>query len=154
MTVKVDSSQLKRRFKNLLNKIEDRDTFRALGFFVISTVRERTRKKGQGVKNAGGRASKLKIVSKAWAKRRVKEQRHPEAATGRKSNLTFKGTLLDSMIIKRADKRGLFIGFKNVKQEDKAEGQANQGRVFMNLSGKEIRSSIDFLKKEILRGRS
>ena len=154
MTVKVDSSVLKRRFKILLKKIEDRDSFRKLGFFVISTVKERTRGKGQGVKDAGGRASKLKIVSKEWAKRRVKEKRHPEAATGRNSNLTFKGTLLNNMIIKRADERGIFIGFRNVKQEDKAKGQADQGRVFMNLSGKEIRSSIDFLKKEILKGQS
>lgn len=152
MAVKVDSRRLQTKFKTLLRKVNDPKTFRLLGFFVIKTIRDRTRDKGQGVKTSGGRVAKLKGVSKQWAKRRVKQRRHPKAATGRRSNLTFKGTMLDSMIIKRANKQGIFIGFKNAKQEDKAEGQANQGRVFMNLSAREIKSSSDFLKEQILKG--
>lgn len=152
MGVKIDRRGLDRKLKILLGNVKSRKTFLKIGFFVIKTVKDRTRKQGQGVRTPNGRKERLKKVSEQWAKRRKKESRHPEAATGRASNLTFKGQLLDGMIVKRANSDGIFIGFKRVQDEKKAEGQAEQGRIFMNLSRSEIRSTSDFIKSQILKG--
>jgi len=147
----VDKRRLDARIDRLLKKVKDPKIFRKFGGFVIQTIRIRTRGRGKGVPRPGGREKNLKQVGSKWAKRRLKFERHPEAATGRRSNLTFKGTMLDNMIIKRSDKSGVLVGFRNIKEEKKADGQAEQGRVFLNLSGKEIRSSADFLKSLVLK---
>lgn len=152
MTVTINTKRLQKKFDKLLKNVNDRKTFQSLGFYIISTVRDRTRDKGQGVSRAGGRAAKLRKVSKEWAERRLRSKnRHPKAATGRTSNLTNTGTMLDNMIIKRASKKGVLIGFRNQKEEDKAQGNADRGREFMFLSGKEIRDSTDYLKSLILK---
>jgi hypothetical protein len=113
---------------------------RKLGAFVIVTIRERTRGKGQGVRTPNGRASQLRRVTPEYAAQRAKMRgRHPQAATGTRSNLTATGALLDSMILKRVSGSDFFIGFRNRREELKAEGQEKrQGRRFLVLSSTEI----------------
>jgi hypothetical protein len=134
MAIKVDSDELKKRFDQLIDNTRDSDALKQLGFFVIKTIRHRTRKLGKGVI------------------RRATLSKSPEAATGRKSNLTFKGTMLDSMVIKKASRGQLFIGFKNAREEAKAEGNTDRGRPFMNLGKVEIRNASQFYKEKILSG--
>jgi hypothetical protein len=152
MAIKVDSDELKKRFDQLIDNTRDSDALKQLGFFVIKTIRHRTRKLGKGVARPGGVRRTLKPVSLDWAIRRATLSKSPEAATGRKSNLTFKGTMLDSMVIKKASRGQLFIGFKNAREEAKAEGNTDRGRPFMNLGKVEIRNASQFYKEKILSG--
>lgn len=152
MPIRTDSKTLKKRFDNLVKNTNDSTALKRLGFFVIKTIKERTRKKGLGVARPGGNRRTLKKVSLGWAIRRATLQRSSEAATGRKSNLTFKGTMLDSMTIKKASRGELFIGFKNAKEEAKAEGNTDRGRPFMFLGAVEIKEASDFYKEKVLRG--
>jgi hypothetical protein len=120
-----------------------------LGIFIIQTIRKRTRGEGKGVSQPGGTASKLRRVTDKYAKWRLKQPRHPEAATGRASNLTQTGKMLDSMIIKRATRTSLFLGFKTQKEQDKANWVEEAGRRFMVLSGKEIKDAASFVKANL-----
>lgn len=150
MVVKVDNRNLKRRFKALNDRINSTRDRKEVGFFIISTIRDRTRKKGKGVARAGGRVRTLKPVTKQYAKWRKKQKRHPQAASGRKSNLTFSGKMLNDLIVKRATKTQLLIGFRTQLSEDKAEWQSDQGRPFMFLSRGEIQKTTEFIKDKIL----
>src|SRR3954462_10532683 len=89
-------------FAELIKSIDSPEAMRKLGGYIIKTIRRRTRGEGRGVGSPGGNSVKLRLVSDKYAKWRVKQARHPEAASGQASNLTFKGTMLDSMIIKQA----------------------------------------------------
>lgn len=140
-------------FSKIIGQINSPETMRKLGGFVISTIRARTRGQKLGVSAPGGNATKLRKVTDKYAKWRIKQQRHPEAATGRASNLTFSGKMLDSMIIKTATKNQLFIGFRGQKEADKAVYQEEQGRRFLVLSRKEIKDSAGYVKN-LLRQRS
>lgn len=138
-------------FAEIIKSIDSPEAMRKLGGYIIKTIRARTRGQGRGVGSPGGYAVKLRRVSDKYAKWRVKQSRHPEAATGEASNLTFKGTMLDSLIIKQASRTNLFIGFKSQKQADKAQGQAEQGRRFLFLSGKEAKDAANFVKMNLKR---
>lgn len=133
-------------FAKILSQIDSPESMRKLGGFVIKTIRERTRGQGKGVRSPGGQATNLKRVSNKYAKWRLKQPRHPEAATGNKSNLTLSGKMLDGMIIKNATKSKLFIGFRANRDEKKAQYQEEQGRRFLVLSGKEIKDAANFVK--------
>ena len=151
MTVRVDTRVLQRKIKRLTDRIESSRDRKAVGGFIIQTIRNRTRKRGKGVARAGGRERTLRPVSEGYAKWRVTQRRHPQAATGRKSNLTFTGRMLDDLIVKRSTKKQLLIGFRTQFSEDKAEWQSEQGRPFMFLSRGEIQATIDFIKEQIIR---
>lgn len=140
-------------FSKIIAQINSPEQMRKLGGFVISTIRTRTRGQKQGVSRPGGNASKLRRVTDKYAKWRVKQQRHPEAASGRSSNLTFSGKMLDSMIVKSATRNQLFIGFRSQREADKSVWQEEQGRRFLVLSRKEIKDCAGFVK-QLLRQRS
>jgi hypothetical protein len=146
------ASDVAKAFSRILAKVDSPDAMRKLGGFIIRTIRERTRGRAQGVSAPGGNATRLKRVGDKYAKWRAKQPRHPDAATGRTSNLTFKGKMLDAMIVKKATATKLFIGFRTQKEADKAVWQEQQGRRFLVLSGKEIKDAAAFVKQG-LRGR-
>lgn len=152
MAITIDRKALDRRFQKLIKNMKDTNSLRRLGFLTIETIRDRTRNDGKGVARPGGNRVRLKPVSAAWAERRKKFNRHPKAASGSKSNLTFKGTMLDSMVIRKASGSKLIIGFKNSKESDKAEGNEAMGRPFMYLGRAEIRDAATFIRKNILKG--
>jgi len=140
------TAEVRSMFRQLMDMINSAETMRALGGFSIKTIQKRTRGEGKGVSRAGGISRKLKRVTPDYAEqRRRKKGKHPAAATGTTSNLTLFGPLINTLVIKRATKTDLRIGFLNLKEEKKAEGQERQGRTFMVLSGKEIKDAKKFL---------
>jgi len=152
MANRVDTKNLDRTFKNLIKNIKSTQNMKKLGGFAIKTIRDRTRNEGKGVSRSGGNLRKLRNVSDEWAIRRQAFKRHPKAASGTSSNLTFQGTMLDSMILKSVKPTGFFIGFRTGKEADKAEGNEARGRPFMYLGAVEIRDAATFVKKNILKG--
>lgn len=150
MSVKITGTEsVIAAFSDIIKSIQSPAAMRKLGGYVIKTIRQRTRGEGKGVGRPGGNATKLRRVTDKYAKWRTKQPRHPEAATGTSSNLTFKGTMLDSMIIKTATANKLFIGFRSAKEQEKADGQEEQGRRFMFLSGKEIKDAANYVKMNL-----
>ncbi len=140
------SADIKRRFEQITLNIQSAEAMRRLGTYIINSIRRRTREEGKGVSQPGGTARNLRRVTTKYAKWRMTQPRHPEAARGTRSNLTFSGKMLDSLIIKRATATSLFIGFKTQKEADKSQYQEEQGRRFLVLSGKEIRDAASFVK--------
>lgn len=143
------SDQVQSAFSKILEQINSPAAMQRLGIFIIQKIRKRTRGEGRGVPTPGGTASKLRRVTDKYAKWRLKQPRHPEAATGRASNLTQSGKMLDALMIKRASKTSLFIGFKTQKEQDKAQFVEEGGRRFMVLSGKEIKDAAAFVKSNL-----
>lgn len=152
MTAKLEGTQtVVNAFSKIIAQINSPEAMRNLGGYLIQTIRKRTRGEAKGVSVPGGNAARLRRVTDKYAKWRVKQQRHPEAATGRASNLTFTGKMLDAMILKRATTSQLFIGFRSQKEADKAEWQEEQGRRFLVLSGKEIKDAAAYVKRNLAR---
>lgn len=147
---KVDDKQLQKRLKALNDRLESRDDNFITGQFIVRMIKKRTRKEGRAAKRTGANLSKIKDVSPEWAARRAKLSRHPEAASGRKSNLTFQGTMLNDLSVLGATGSNFFIGFNSEKEADKAEGNEARGRPFMYLSKGEITKTEQFIKKQIL----
>lgn len=134
-----ETKNVRKFFNDIQKRLNSPQLMRKLGAFVLVTIRERTRGKGQGVRTPGGRASQLKRVTPEYAARRARmRNRHPQSARGTRSNLTATGALLDSMLLKRVSSTELFIGFRNRLSDRKAEGQEKQGRRFLVLSSTEI----------------
>ena len=142
------TKDVRKIFNDIAKRLSSPQLMRKLGAFVIVTIRDRTRGKGQGVRTVGGRVSQLRRVTPLYAARRAQMKgRHPQAATGTRSNLTASGALLDSMLLKRVSSTELFIGFRTRLSDKKAEGQEKQGRRFLVLSGTEIISARKFVAK-------
>lgn len=153
MAVKVDDKQLQKKLKDLNNALTSKKSQFLMGKYLVGLIVERTRGEGKGVKRTGGNKSKLKSVSPEWAIRRAAEPgKHPQAATGVKSNLTFRGHMLNNLnVISAGTGKGVIIGFPDSKQAEKAEGNEARGRPFMYLSRGEITKASEFLKKQILK---
>lgn len=152
MTASLDGTEtLINAFSRVIEQVNSAEAMRNLGGFVIRTIRNRTRGDGKGVPSPGGNAVRLRRVTDKYAKWRQKQPRHPDAATGRSSNLTFKGKMLDAMIVKKATKSQLFIGFRTQKEADKSVWQEEQGRRFLVLSGKEIKDAAAYVKRNLKR---
>jgi len=132
-------------FARVFGQLDDEKIVRKVGNFLIKMIKVRTRSEGKGVARPGGPTRKLKRVGDKYAKWRANRPAHPEAATGINSNLTLKGTLLDSMVLRKATRKQILIGFKNTKEEKVAEGQAAQGRTFLVLSAGEITEARKYL---------
>jgi hypothetical protein len=148
MASKYATNEVRKLFDDIAKRLGSQTLMRKLGAYLIVTIRDRTRGKGQAVLSPGGRASQMKRVSPEYAAQRAKmKNRHPQAASGTKSNLTATGALLDSMLLKRVTAGELFIGFRNRKEELKAEGQERQGRRFLVLSSQEIIAARKYAAK-------
>lgn len=145
------STEVQTAFGKILMNINSNAAMQRLGVYLISVIKRRTRGQGKGVAQPGGNSAKLKKVSDKYAKWRLKQPRHPEAATGKSSNLTQTGKMLDALSIKRATRTELFIGFKNQRESDKADWVAEAGRPFLFLSGKEIKDAASFVKSSLKR---
>lgn len=153
MPIKVNDKKLQKKLDDLNDALTDRKSQFLMGKYIVGLIVERTRGKGQGVKRTGANASKLKNVSDAWAARRAKlPGKSPKAATGKKSNLTFRAKMLDNLnVLSVGTTKGVIIGYPDPLQADKAEGNEKRGRPFMYLSRGEITKASDFLKKQILK---
>jgi hypothetical protein len=148
MTASID---VQTAFGKILMNINSKAAMQRLGIYVIAAIRRRTRGQGKGVATPGGSEQKLKKVSDKYAKWRLKQPRHPEAAKGKASNLTQTGKMLDALQIKSATRTQLFIGFRNQHETDKAGWVQDAGRPFMFLSGKEIKDAAAYVKSSLKR---
>lgn len=127
-----------KNMKKAIAKSLNKGSMQDLGELVVDTIVARTRYKGQGVDKSGGRADKLDRVSDKYAAWRKKQKRHPDAAKGKKSNLTFSGDMLDSVAVTSAKQRTFEVGFNDDDEAKKAKGNAERGRPFLHLTGREI----------------
>jgi hypothetical protein len=142
---KLTPKQYAAKVKKAFNKINEPSQMRWLGNETIKVIKHRTRGMGKGVKRPFGNRRTLKPVTLGYSRWRRKQKRHPDAAKGRKSNLTFSGEMLDKLVVIKAQKKNLIIGWKDRKNAAKAEHQAEAGRPFLNLAKPEV----NYLLKEL-----
>lgn len=134
------------KLKAVVDGIVEESTMREVGKLAKDMVVSRT-KKGFGVSDNEGKATRLKGLSESYKKQRgrLKSQGRLAGDTSpRKSNLTKRGKMLRDVTFSASTaKAEVFI--KNEKSRKKASLQADEGREFMNLS----KSELNKIKKKI-----
>ena len=153
MAKKSNAKEVARKLAKLIHKVTTVKNMKLLGQETVEIIVDRTRNEGKGVKNQFGNKKTLKPVTANYAKWRRSQKRHPKAAKGRKSNLTFSGNMLDSLKVIKATKQAFNIGWSDQENRAKAAGQSAQGREFIRLGKAEVNKLIkfvsDLLNKEI-----
>lgn len=153
MTAAADLRQvvnsLQRQFSRPLSKRE----LREVGDLSAEAIFRRT-KKGFGVKDTGGNKRKLRSLSEQYIKFRRGFSSLARDTSPRKSNLTLTGQMLASIGTTKVrqgtnGKALVLVAPKGRKNINKALWQADQGRIFMNLSKKELREIKEFMSKSI-----
>lgn len=141
---------LNKRLKSLVNGVVDKKLMDKIGSETVPVVKKRTRR-GFGVNKDGDKAVKLKGISESTKKqrRRLKKQgKLNSETTPAKSNLTRSGKMIDSLDYV-ASTNEVTISPKGDNNKDKAAGQENQGRSFLNLSKGEIKNIEDIIAEKI-----
>lgn len=135
----------------LIEGVIRRETMSEVGELVRDLVKSRT-KKGFGVAEPEGKATRLKGLSESYKKRRrtlKKQGKLDQSTSPTKSNLTQTSQMLDSVKSKASTaKAEVFLD--NEKAQRKAELQANDNREFMNLSKSEVNKIKKLLEQKII----
>lgn len=105
---KNDFAKLARNLRRGILASLAKKNMRSLGLEAIDIIVARTRK-GQGVKRTGGRKRRLKRLSPRYISYR-QTQRLDKTTSPGKSNLTFSGQLLRSMVVKSNSTRKVTWG--------------------------------------------
>lgn len=141
--------QIKRVENRIITNIRralNRKELTQLARLAIKQIAKRTRA-GFGVAEARGNAKRLKKLSSAYIEYRKRSSKLNTALTSPgKSNLTFTGQLIDSLVVREVDveKQKVFINANRRRRkggttnEEVAEFVAQQGRAFLNLSRNEV----------------
>ena len=125
------------------------DALRAkIGQYAVDRIKTRTRL-GKGVKEFNTPSEKLKPLSRAYIKQRVKDSKLSSQTTPSKSNLTRSGGMLDSLTYKVSGDK-VIIGFDKSSAERKA-GYVSDERPFLTLSTAEYNGLIRLIRKEVLK---
>ena len=143
--------QLQQKLDGLVDDVVNKELTDKVGRKVVKTVKARTRD-GLGVKNNGGKESKLKPIKKATKNIRKdlkKKGRLSGKTTPETSNLTRSGRMLDNIGYK-ASKNEVVVAPKG-KEQLKAR-KVSKDRPFMNLSKKEIKEVTKLVADEIIDG--
>lgn len=123
-------------------------------------VRRRTRL-GKGVDKSGGNPKNLRPLTSAVYKKKRENSKelNRQKTKPKKSNLTFTGQLLDSIIGESKKAQEFILKIKNGRKNDKVTNseivdyQEGQGRAFFHFSKPEIsgiyRKLKEILKKEL-----
>lgn len=140
---------LQRRFSRPLTKKE----LRQLGDLSAEAIVNRTRD-GFGVVRTGARKSRLKPLSSQYIEFRKRFRSLSNDTSPKKSNLTLTGQMLESVRTKkvRQGTRGnarVIVEPGTRKLFKRAEFNALRGRIFMNLSKKELKEINQFMTKSI-----
>ena len=117
----------------------DTNYLNQIGSQITDQIRIRTRA-GFGVKSNGARQQRLRRLSPNYVETRRFARSIgllSDATSPRRSNLTFSGNMLDS-IIHTVSNRNINFAFSNKRAEEVAEEVQTRGRPFFNLSGPEI----------------
>lgn len=112
---------------------------------------DRTQGQGKGVKEFGGRVSKLKKLHPRTVKRRKRFKGLSGSTSPNTSNLTMTGKMLASLGFILKGRSSLLIRIKGSRNKKVAQHVQND-RPFMNLSKSEIVSLVKFFKR-IIRSR-
>lgn len=143
------------RLEKTLDKAISPKEAKALGEQAIELVRVRTRL-GYGVKSPNGNRSRLKALTPKYIKFRRRFKRLSEFTRPSRSNLTLTGQMLDSLKLKTRKQKDRNItiitpsgsrrggGPSNL---DVATYQAEQGRIFNNMSKNETNQLLRFYRK-------
>lgn len=152
--------KLENRIITNIRRALSRKELTELARLAIEQIRKRTRS-GFGVPEARGNVVRLKSLSRAYVEyRKISKARGKLSSetTPGKSNLTFTGSLLDSLIVREVDvgKQKIFINANRkrrkggVTNEQVAEFVAAQGRAFLNLSRNEVTKISRAYKNSLL----
>lgn len=163
--------------REAITKVASRETMTQVGEEMINRIVKRTRL-GYGVEKPGDARFPLPALDPKYIKTRqgdeakgtrklsksgkpLKSQRHislSSKTSPSKSNLTFTGTMLDSMKIKSITKNKVTVGPSDEKHNqdkisnsDLAEHHAENGRPFNTLSNNEISGITSFIEDIIRR---
>lgn len=150
MTAKKDLLKIARNIRKGIGFAVSKKQMRELGLEAIGLIVERTRK-GKGVRQTGERQRKLKKLSSSYIAYR-KTRRLDSTTSARKSNLTFTGQMLRSMVVKQSTNRKVTWGPNKRKRKggltnEKLGEIVSKKRPFNNLSARELTK----LTKEIER---
>jgi len=146
VAVKRDLKKVQNRLFAAIKRALNRKELTEIGRMAINMISARTRR-GFGVAQAGSKSRPLKKLSAGYIAYRKKSSKLNTALTSPgKSNLTFTGQLLDSLIVREVDveKQKVFVNANNRKRKggktnaEVAEFVSQQGREFLNLSRSEI----------------
>jgi len=150
MTTANDIKKVNKNLKKVLFDITNKKQMKKLGNLTIGLVHDRVRNKGKGIARPEGNRRTLKKVTEKYALWRAKQDnKHSQAATGRKSNLTFTGDMLDDMQLVELDKNHFKIGYGNDENQDKSDHQHAQGRQFLYLGKSELKLLKDAYDKTV-----
>jgi len=145
MAKKSNAKQVAKQLAKALDKVVTKKNMKLIGNKTIEIIVDRTRGEGKGVKNQFGYRKTLKKVSPKYAIWRQSQARHPDAANGMDSNLTFSGEMLDRLKLTKLTKDFFNIGWSDKKNQDKARNQSAQGREFIRLAKSEVTTIIKFI---------
>ena len=142
-------NSLQKQFSRPLTKRE----LREVGDLSAEAIFNRT-KKGLGVKLTGGNPSRLKRLSEQYVRFRRGFRSLASDTSPSKSNLTLTGQMLASVQTTKVrqgtkGKALVLVSTKGRANINKAEWQADQGRIFMNLSKKELKEIKGSIEKSI-----
>lgn len=127
-------------------------SLKTLGAYALNLVKDRTRA-GFGVPAVAKPQEKLGALSSRYirARRGMKLSRF---TSPEKSNLTLTGSMLASLKVFvgrfKLDIRPTGSDKKGVSNQDKANWQEDQGRIFLRLSDTEIAKVTEFYQTQIL----
>lgn len=142
------------KLRSSVGSLAVKTNLRLLAKEAIHLVVKRTRL-GYGVRTEAGERFKLSSIpwSDKYAKlRKAKTTKLDETTTARKSNLTLTGQMLRSVKVIRQSGDTITIGPSGARKEgttneDVARGNANRGRVFMNLSMNEHKQMVRLARR-------
>lgn len=157
MSVKVDVKKFTDRIERLLKEAVSPRTIRPIAEELTNIIVKRTRL-GYGVKNNFGKREKLRAsgpgggFKPSYLKRRL---RGPLDSTTspRKLNLTFTGQLLRSVSVIKAQEGKIVIGPTGNRDDGHTNEQiarynADQGRIFLNVSDLEFKQILRLYRRE------
>ena len=137
-----------RNLRRGIGKSFSKRKMRQLGKIAIERIQKRTRR-GYGVARTGQNQRRLKPLSDSYIDHRRRNRRRLDKTTSpRKSNLTFTGRLLRSMVIKQVSNRKVTWGPKanrragdgGLTNEELGIIVTEMGRPFNNLSKQDIKA--------------
>lgn len=148
------TTQLNKIIKKLEKQLDvsiAKKEMQALGEFTLSIIVKRTRL-GYGVKTNLGAKKRLLPLSDRYKKFRRTFTNLSDTTAPSKSNLTLTGQMLESMSVERVEPGSLVIrptgsGRGRPSNIKIAQYQAEQGRIFNNLSKLEYQQVLRYYRK-------
>lgn len=157
MSVKVDVKRFTDKIEKFLKEAVSTRTIKPIAEELTNIIVKRTRL-GYGVKNNFGKREKLRAsgpgggFKPSYLKKRLRGPLDSTTAP-RKLNLTFTGQLLRSVSVIKAQDGKIIIGPTGTRNDGKdnqkiARYNADQGRIFLNVSELEFKQILRFYRRE------